>query len=77
MDELNEQPEQLLIIDRQTAQAVLNYLQTKPYAEVYGLIAALVQLKPKERKAEPPLDFVKAEEAKPPLASAASGNKHK
>ncbi len=59
MNELNEQPEQLLIIDRQTAQAVLNYLQTKPYAEVYGLIAALVQLQPMSSKAEPPLDFAK------------------
>jgi len=32
------------IIKQELAQAILNYLQTKPYAEVSGLIAELVKM---------------------------------
>jgi hypothetical protein len=33
-------------INQELAQALLNYLQTRPYAEVHGLIAALLRLEP-------------------------------
>lgn len=35
-----------LVIDQALAQAVLNYLARRPYAEVFELIAALQRLEP-------------------------------
>jgi len=45
---MNEQaaPETNLIIDIKTAEAVVNYLATRPYIEVFQLIAAMQQLQP-------------------------------
>jgi hypothetical protein len=36
--------EQKLIIDAQLAQAILDYLVQRPYAEVYQLVAALQRM---------------------------------
>lgn len=41
----NEQTKQL-VIDLKTAEAVVNYLATRPYVEVFQLIAAMQQLQP-------------------------------
>jgi len=35
-----------LVISVKTAEAVVNYLATKPYIEVYQLVALMQQLKP-------------------------------
>jgi hypothetical protein len=34
------------VISQNVAQAIVDYLQTRPYNEVYKLIAAVVQLQP-------------------------------
>lgn len=39
-------------IDEKLANAILNYLATRPYAEVYQLINAIGQLKKVEEKEE-------------------------
>jgi hypothetical protein len=39
-----------LRIQRQVAQAVIDYLKKRPYEEVYHLIAALLQLQPEKEK---------------------------
>lgn len=41
----NERPQQL-VIDLETAEAVVNYLAQRPYIEVFQLIAAMQQLQP-------------------------------
>lgn len=40
------QAEQKLVIDLKTAEAVVNYLATRPYIEVFQLVAAMQQLQP-------------------------------
>ena len=42
---MNEQTKQL-VIDLKTAEAVVNYLASQPYVEVFQLIAAMQQLQP-------------------------------
>lgn len=37
-----------LQINQELAQAILNYLVTKPYAEVYGLVQGIQKLQPVE-----------------------------
>lgn len=47
MSEQAEQPQAgLFAIERQLAQAILDYLQTRPYVEVAGLVQGLQQLVP-------------------------------
>ena len=52
-----------LIIEQEVAQAIANYLQTKPYGEVYPFINALMQL---PKLDEPPTE-------KPPEANGKTG----
>lgn len=49
----NEELEQVtLLVPATLAQAVVNYLQTKPFGEVHQLISALVQCKPSPTQGE-------------------------
>lgn len=41
-----------LLIQRELAQAILDYLKTRPYMEVAGLIAEIVKCPPAEPPAE-------------------------
>jgi hypothetical protein len=43
---MNERAEGKLVIDLKTAEAVVNYLATRPYVEVFQLIAAMQRLQP-------------------------------
>jgi len=42
---MEEKKSQYLIVETETVQAVINYLQTRPWAEANGLISALAQSK--------------------------------
>jgi len=50
---VNDDKQQQLVIDLKTAEAVVNYLATRPYIEVFQLIAAMQQLKPLPEPAAP------------------------
>ena len=43
---MNDDKPQQLVIPLATAEAVLNYLATRPYIEVFQLIASMQQLQP-------------------------------
>ena len=57
------------IIERPQAQEILNHLQTRPYVEVFKLIAMLTGLRPLE---DPRCQSSESKECHPPVSSESS-----